>query len=448
MRPRLDLDVLLEIFRFSDMATQSQIMKTCRILSREGGQLLVRRNKVSLSTDVEMESFLRFMRADGHARIPHLRTLALHSSVVHTSSQTTEMRITLLSDLVRWNTGLKRLTCECTNDDLPLDLRLARSIAQLTTLTNLSIYYVDHPTWAILQSMRSRLTDAHIQFYNADHDIRAPPSHELDLMRFLQGSRKTLRSLWLEVSNLTAIVTSAGPVYPCMRELDIKSATPWISVASHLIQAFPRLEVLDIEDDETWASRPDVDSPQCVASRAANRTYQQAHRSWKRLTYFRGEARHLYSLAPTCRIQHLFIDEIGLSVDATVLRAMLADARPTILKLGLNVNEHFLREDWLSALCEPRTPQVQVITVKMGLRGEQEEMDMERAIVSAKQPSFFRKPRALLSKRVVYRKPCMTSLQGFRRLHFIWTLRDTRTVRMAPGIPTAMAWTCRQLQTA
>ncbi len=62
---------------------------------------------------------------------------------------------------------------------------------------------------------------------------------------------------------------------------------------------------------------------------------------------------HLYPLGFTCRIEHVFFDEAGEEVDATILRAMLSEPRPTRLELNANL----MKEDWVAALCEKRTPQ-------------------------------------------------------------------------------------------
>ncbi|KAI0688366.1 hypothetical protein C8T65DRAFT_674554 [Cerioporus squamosus] len=380
IRSRLNLDTLLEICCFAELSTQSQIMKTCRVLYREGGKQLVRRNQASIRTEVQLESFLSFMRAgaDEFARIPHLHDLDLHPRE-HTSSRATEWLVAFFADLVVWNSRLQSLTFGWSHDGLPVDGRLAASIAQLSTLTNLSIYYVDHPTWAILRTMRSRLIDVELEFSEVHHHFRAAaPKDDLDVIHLLEGSQSTLESLTLTTSNLTALVTSTGPVYPRMKELTLKPSSVLTIIASHYIQAFPNLRILHIDDSESWIDRPDVGSPQCVARRATNRSYQREHGSWDSLAYFQGEARHLYSLGLTCRIEFLFIDEMSESVDAMVIRAMLADARPT--RLELHVNANFVKDDWVAALCEPRTPQFQVLTIKLGVEGEDEEIGLEVVI--------------------------------------------------------------------
>ncbi|TFK85869.1 hypothetical protein K466DRAFT_664186 [Polyporus arcularius HHB13444] len=378
-RPRLNLDALLEILCLADLSTQSQIMKTCRVLYREGGKQLLRSNEVSIHTEMQLASFLSFMRADGYARFPHIRTLDLRPSE-QTFSRTIEWLVEFFAELVVRKARLQGLSFQWIEDMLPLDGRLAASLAHMGTLTNLSIYYLDHPTWAILRTMCSRLTKVKLVFSEVDNDFRAAPRDELDLIHLLEGSQATLESLTLTTSNLTAIVTSTGPVYPLMKDLTLKPESVWMPIASHYIQAFPNLRSFFIDDSNTLVDRPDVGSPQCVATRATNRSYQQKHGSWKSLAYFHGEPRHLYTLALACRIDHLFIDEMRESADATILRALLADARPARLELGININANFTKADWVAALCELRTPQVQVLTIKLSVQGEDEEMGLEQTI--------------------------------------------------------------------
>ncbi len=62
---------------------------------------------------------------------------------------------------------------------------------------------------------------------------------------------------------------------------------------------------------------------------------------------------------------------------------MLSDARPTRLELGSNANANFMKEDWVAALCEEDTPQIQVLTIKMSDQGDDEE-----GAISSKQHSI------------------------------------------------------------
>ncbi len=64
-RTSSDVDVLLEILSFADRTTGSRIMKTCRVLYREGARPLLKQHRVCLhGGEAQLVSFLRFTRAN------------------------------------------------------------------------------------------------------------------------------------------------------------------------------------------------------------------------------------------------------------------------------------------------------------------------------------------------------------------------------------------------
>ncbi|RDX47261.1 hypothetical protein OH76DRAFT_1557909 [Lentinus brumalis] len=384
MEAHLNLDALLEVFCRTNMSTQSQIMKTCRVLYREGGKQLVRQNVVSLRTEAQLASFLLFMRADGLSRMPYIRALTVGSKG-HKSSQAIEWLVELFAELVACASGLQKLSYHCVHKNPAMDGRLAAHIASMTTLTVLSVSRMDHPTWAILQHIRSRLTTAHFEFADEEFDDSVPPSDHVDLVHLLEGSRTTLESLTVHGSHFNVITTTTGPAYPRMAELDLNLETLWMPVASHYMQSFPNLRFLRIEDSGvSMDGRPAIGSPQCAALRASNRSYQQEYGSWRLLDLFAGQAQHLYPLGLTCRIEHLIIYDSDTSyeeVDATILRAMLSDARPTRLDLVCSFTvTTFMKEDWVAALIEARTPQIKHLTIKIDIILGDVDEEMERAI--------------------------------------------------------------------
>ncbi|RDX48545.1 hypothetical protein OH76DRAFT_661166 [Lentinus brumalis] len=88
--------------------------------------------------------------------------------------------------------------------------------------------------------MRSCFTTDVLEFQEMGRDVGPPPSDQLDLIHLLKGSRTTLGSITLHAGNLSAIVTSTGPVYPRMVELELE---PMDTSCFALPSGVPELEI-------------------------------------------------------------------------------------------------------------------------------------------------------------------------------------------------------------
>ncbi|RPD55158.1 hypothetical protein L226DRAFT_538946 [Lentinus tigrinus ALCF2SS1-7] len=365
---KLPLDVLLHIISLARIKTKSRMVKTCRILHREGGKTLLRSCGVLLCTRNQIVSFLFFMRADPPGRFPSLRSFHLRAA----EGLPMESEILLagfFTELAERHSGLRtlrihgyNLTGECSNDEL------ARAVSRLRSITDLKLDFVSHSAWSIMRTaMLSRLVKADI---SVQDPVPFPESRtlvDIDLTHLLEGSCDTLQSFSFVGSHLNRIVTSRGPVYHRLQTLYHK-AGEWLPEISHYITAFPALKSLSVAQEDSFLYAEGY-----ASLRDVNQHYQHAHGSWPSLDYFWGTTQHLHALSLTCHVAHILLDDIDEEVHAEMLGAVLDDVRPVRVELASYALSNFRDLDWTGALCAQREPPMQFLKITMRLMGNEDD---------------------------------------------------------------------------
>ena len=361
---KLNLDVLLQIAALAEKTTQSHIMKTCRILNKEGARELLK-EQVWLNSERQLVSFVLFMLADKRIRFAALREfyLELDEDISQNSGE-------MLSDLfielsTAANTRLQKLRLSWETEDILLaHPRLSEGIAHLTTLKAIKISCVGSQGSRLLTNLRSSLTYAAVDFDRDALGRKTSLSDGFDPLPLLQTSRNTLESL--QLSHAWYMLTSNIVAYPRLTTLTV--ASRWVPYVPILHRAFPNLT--EITSYFGIACTPlEIPSISIVAEyRAANRTYQLNHGSWAEFDSFHGPSRDLYILGLLCRIQYIDLCHyLGDSIDVGGLQTILSDTRPTHLLLSarLQPDDTFLSEQWMVALFQTRTPPLRALEVTM-----------------------------------------------------------------------------------
>lgn len=335
------------------------MMKTCRILHREGAKALLNSNDVSLADETQFASFLLFMAADPHVRVRFLRNLTLRFDEKISSEAGEALRYFFL-DLasVEYN-SLSMLSLDNTEKLLLAVPKLSVAIARLTTLKSIHLRGLAGPQGSrMLSKVCSRLTSACVSFDRNIHRLSNVTRNHYDPLFLLEHSKDTLKSLEIDNTLLLRIVKPRFKrVYPDLTSLTLSGI--WISCAAGLYRTFPNLRKMEIRDGE-----PAVANSEYERWRASQSKSQEDYGSWQILESFFGSLVNLYLLCPGCRIEYVHIDSEQDTVDAAMLRNVLAEARPTRLKLG-TWPDSFLDEDWLGALSEQRHPKLQVLDMLM-----------------------------------------------------------------------------------
>ena len=381
----MNLDVLLQIAALAEKTTQSRMMKTCRILNKEGARKLLK-EEVWLTSERHLASFILFMLADRMVRFAALRNLRLELKDI--SRNTGAMLSDLFVELsTAANTRLQVLRLVGNLEDVLLaHPRLSEGIAHLTTLESITMSNIGPQGSTLLMKSRSSLSSASLLFNKEvlySNVYRALPQ-DFDPLRLLRGSGNTLKTLTLCDGCFT--LTPNIAVYPRLTTLTVEGL--WLPYVPVLHRAFPNLNRIT-----TYFGMPDtpLEIPSIGDSadyREANRTYQLDHGSWPAFTSFHGPSRDLYILGLLCPIRYINLDQPrGDRVEATRLQTILSDTCPTHLVLSayLQPNDTFLSEQWMAALFQTRTPPLRAldVTIKVYQLDYDDEDDMlDDALVS------------------------------------------------------------------
>ncbi len=210
----MNLDVLLMILSLADRRAQSRMMKTCRILCREGARHLLEK-EVQLSRQTRLVSFVLFMQRDPQVRVASLRELVVELDK-GISKETGKMFAKLFIELAKAeNAGLRHLTLDPSERILRAgDRTLPTSIASLTSLTSLSMSDIGPRGSKLLGGLRSCLRRAELAFTSQVLTSRRTGGDwgDLDPIRLLSTSKDTLESLKVTSSWFTE--AGQAVVYP------------------------------------------------------------------------------------------------------------------------------------------------------------------------------------------------------------------------------------------
>ncbi len=396
-------------------------MQTCRSLYLQGAKFLL--YEVVLSDEKHFPSFLECMRAAAASsnltRWQYLDFLELEVGCIIITPDTAELLYDIFNGLLL-HSRLRRLSIMQEDIGAETLLRshtgLAQCIAGLTTLQGLCISQCGPRTCTMLRSMRSALVNVWVALdyeweLNEDDEDEDEDEDEgeddgdgdgdgdgdsegegegdgdgdgddnddewliQDFTRLFPTSQTSLKTLEVRFSKKTF---SGGLVYPNVTDLCI-SAPRNPPEMSHYIHSFPNLRQFVTHADDT------VDpGEEALLQHAANRSIQEQRGSWSSLEYYYGDMSNVFWYGFTFHIMHL---EVRVRNPDEV--AMLQEALPTVrpitltLWLGSGAVDKVMEEQFVTSLCESRTPQLQTLSLTVLLNGRSESpFDLEAFLVS------------------------------------------------------------------
>lgn len=314
--PKLNYDVLLNVLEVADdRKTQASLMRTCQVLRRAGGRLLLV-NGVQLYFAGHFESFCHFMLADA-TRFCYLRDLYLDLDFF---PETSDRSGALLATVLLQAQQLENLTMDhsAVLEHFP---EVVGAIAELTKLKSLSMSDADYLDQDKLHNMlfllKSELRILFCIFHDCD-EINGPYSP----VDALEGVAPHLEELYVTYAYF---LSSRGPVYPRLKKLSAGEGSEMVD-CSVLVRAFPNLVYLSMAEYMTSTFMTEEEQ------RLENIEAQETLR-WQHLSYVEGTLISLYVLALQCPITTLKLCWIE---DGDFLPAVLNETTPTNLWLSID----------------------------------------------------------------------------------------------------------------
>ncbi|KAI0651190.1 hypothetical protein C8Q79DRAFT_17688 [Trametes meyenii] len=343
-RPRLNHDVLLHIASLADRNTLCVLTETCQLLSRHAARFLLE-DAVSLKTDKQIMSFLHFVQRDRQHRVPHIHTLILFSHVKPSSLVLKRigpaLRL-LFRHLSSPGGALRSLIMYRVERLVRANPELADLIASLETLEEIRASGVGQFSATMLQASRSHLQDAVLAIdldeVDDEEDLREG-WYPLPLLRNSQQSLQQL-SIWYSLS------APAGLCFPNVDSLELTRVI--LPATQHYVRAFPNLRNLTMTDCGPPPIPPQIglELELFFLNLTRNRREQESFGTWQELSRYEGSALMLYLMGILCPIRSLVIHDKDGSTGASVLYAVIEDARPERLALNLTFGGIFTEGLW------------------------------------------------------------------------------------------------------
>lgn len=321
--PRLNYDVLLDIFPYLPPHDISSVMKTCRDLYRPAIPFILDprpwRAALRMSDPRMIHSFYTFMSARpwNGDRIRYLTRLCIGTN------RPSEGVVSEVAQIVRMAVNLEELTLESLEDML----RVGGSVVMETfcdlhnhhNLKKLSVSYIRSRSEKMLSNVvSSSIVDLSLSF---DSSMDFP-----DPSMALRNLRNTIEILTLE-SCYPELMDA-----PCPRvhTLSIRTSFPLTTLV--FVRLFPNLRKLDplIEcaamDEEEVGDR----------RRENQADLERNNASWPDLKYVRGDPIHLFILCLSCHVYELEFQPIASEeIDETT--QLLADLTPRMVHLPVDL---------------------------------------------------------------------------------------------------------------
>ncbi|KAI0762217.1 hypothetical protein C8Q74DRAFT_1371308 [Fomes fomentarius] len=343
--PALPWDILREIAFICPGEICATLMRTCTFFYHEAAASILG-HTIHLYNDSVVTRFLRFLRAGKKPRYPCVCHLALcfdrHSAspLSLDSAEALAAAIALMTQLV-----VVDIIREDTLGDWPA---IGHAIASLPSLRRVFIEEVGPRSCQFLLSLQSvklrsiklDITDHEPEEERPVQPLISTPWLSLHPVQFFGRWSSTLTELQYHSPFLHApqYTLSCYPeVYPMMRTLSIFQSGH-VDLIPY-IRAFLNLAHLGI-DTESQLDSDDVHEYHTSNIVRSQREVQcrgpvSQHSGWQELVQFNGPLVDLYALALNCCISHMKIEDCIVDAHISLLSAVLADARPIHLNIGL-----------------------------------------------------------------------------------------------------------------
>lgn len=328
--PVLNYDILLEILKACARLECARFMRTSRFFHTHGVKTLLS-NTVTFYTEERLLCFLSYLRTPGDKRFKFVRSLAFEC-LTYPSEEAAQALIATLPLL----SSLDKLSISCDpsegSESLLSHPEVSAAFSMLTSVRDLSLSCTDEHAAAMLQSLRSKLVSANIDFEPFATAISFHP------INFLKHSASTLESLrtsgfyWFDDPQDSALGSDPMPVYPRMRHICHEQAR--LGLTMPYIRAYPNLTQMTLRVAGSGSGWSPLNHAYNTERRVLNRTQQNGSDcTWKVLRKFTGILADLYVMSLACPIDEVELHDLNDKDLRVMLGPVLSDARPRRLKL-------------------------------------------------------------------------------------------------------------------
>ena len=334
---KLTYDTLLHVISLSYYAKDSvQLMSTCRALYHEGPKIALRK-AVSISTEDQLASFLKFLRADNSSRCRYLRKLEISSCFLE--PDIVQELIETLPLLVK----IEYLRLIEAEELLDLHPALTPAFGSLTSLRHVDFTGVKGKTCSLLLRLHSPLVSANISFISDDDlklwdyldDDEWEGCHPAMLLDNFASTLEELQCVaWYTIPDPGPDETLIPAlVYPDMRRLSIELHHFPLRI-DPFIRAFPNLVDLYINTDYHGGRYSEGIRDSHDTNVAQQLDPVNSCGTWAHLEHFGGCLFDLYAIGLTSHIRRVtIVDRLDDGLRTEMLATVLRYARPLHLKL-------------------------------------------------------------------------------------------------------------------
>ncbi|OCH84982.1 hypothetical protein OBBRIDRAFT_348218 [Obba rivulosa] len=315
---RLNLDVYDCIMSFLEPDELTTMMRTCRALHSVGIKYLVNHPYPFNDSDV-LKSYCRFVFGDAPRRGAALRAISLNLLHIHypslpDASQTIRVILELLSQAP----NIQRTQIAIPSPVLDLYPQLLRAPSLTRSLKSLGIINCSMVHAELIRELQSPLEEVYLRFRPGSQE------HPRTVIWLLGKFCSTLQNIDIEGFPFG---DEDSTLFPHVRILAVS-----VSDASHSIGVLYRLfpGVTDVEFIPFGLPTPS----QLLDQYRSRNTRCSLTGRWLHLQRLSGSIEDIYTMALTCRIDHLSIS--ADFQDAQKLCTVTTDARPHRLTVELN----------------------------------------------------------------------------------------------------------------
>ncbi|KAI0751921.1 hypothetical protein C8Q80DRAFT_606951 [Daedaleopsis nitida] len=350
-----DYDVLHHIMELCDRKEASKLMRTCKLLYREGARPLLRKGVVDLRHEGNILSFTFFLLADDDRRLA--TPFGLRFSGGQISPRVADC---FCKVIVALSPKLHLLSLHFYNpeDFLCSDTNLPQAFARIATIDEIVLIDADIHSRTLLEHLSGTVGQVHIEFVFDEDDPRFAEDdgdpddrNPIVLLKSVRQTLTSLSGLWFQTDE---DVDAYDIVYPNMRYLEVETfETPNLA---HYLPAFPNLASITLT---TGASEPD--EGQEAFLRARNKSAQALHGRWPKLDRIAGSVVDLWCLGLDCPVDNVNLESYPW--DTLKFLDVLADMRPNHLHVGMGGSvlcNMVTLPQFLDAICAIRTLQLEV----------------------------------------------------------------------------------------
>ena len=323
--PRLPHDVLLNVASFADRTSILVLLTTTPNLHSDCGKYVLQ-DPVVLGGDLDIVSFIDFMRPHEYKRWRHLHTLRLRGEPI--SPRIAEA----LAGVIPRASHLATLEFEHAETTLGSHPDLPLAFAALRTIKNIIINHGYQHTCRMFEAMRWPLESAELM--HSDHEF----THDLHLIHpaaLLRNSHATLKTLEGQLWSDFDDVLDTYPVYPQLESLCVGGI--WCPSVAHWAISYPNLKRLTIDTIDGHIINEAIEDHFGAYSAIRSRKLEEhmEQERWIRLEEFVGNnALDLYLLGLPCHIRTVIFTALS-TASLPFFAPAMETARPKDLTLSI-----------------------------------------------------------------------------------------------------------------